>query len=148
MLPSTELSSECSNASKSRGAMAAKDLTVEQKLWLADQFIDKKQSAQDLAKQYNIGVRFIYKLAERRRTGSVIHRKGGRPPGAKNKKATVKKRLQPIGTIVEVMPGMEYVAFKPYVVEAVAAPTIPEPSLKCRASIRLAGVDGLGRLSS
>lgn len=136
MASSTVLSTEDSDAGRPRSAIVAKLLTVEQKLWLADQVNDKKQSAQELATQYCLRAKFIYTLAKRRREGVVIHQHSGRPHGAKNKNPTVKKRLRPVGATVEVMPGMGNIVPCLLPVEEIAIPSTPEPSFKLRRSTR------------
>ena len=122
------------------GAVAAKDLSVEQKEWIADQIIAKKQSAKEIAEQYHLTVNFVCSLARRRRKGQTLHATGGRPPGAKNKGPTVKKKLRAPGVALEVMPGMGGIAPAAPNTGANEVPNPPEPVAVRGASARVAGL--------
>ena len=122
------------------GAVAAKDLSVEQKEWIADQIIAKKQSAKEIAEQYHLKPNFVCSLARRRRKGQALHATGGRPPGAKNKGPTVKKKLRAPGVVLEIMPGMGDIALAAPNIGANELPNPPEPVALRRASARVAGL--------
>lgn len=120
------------------GAVAP--LTVEQKEWIADQIIAKKQSAKEIAEQYHLKPNFVCSLARRRRKGQALHATGGRPPGAKNKGPTVKKKLRAPGVVLEIMPGMGDIALAAPNIGANELPNPPEPVALRRASARVAGL--------
>ena len=145
MLQAIKPSFENSIACTIYGCIPAKKLSLEQKLWLADQLIDKKQTATELSLQYKLTENYLFSLARRKRKGIEIHEKDGRPVGTKNKQPSVKRKKKTVRTTpVGVMPGMTEVPF-PLVIEAVATPTISEPTVLRRTSTRLA-VDRLDQL--
>jgi len=128
------LSIEGINGDATEKCAPAKKLSVEQKLWLADQLIDKKQTAPELSKQYKLTGNFLYSLARRRRKGIEIRGTCGRPVGGKNKHPFIRvKKVVPRTVPVDTMPGLTEVPF-PLIIEAVAAPTMPEPPSKRRRS--------------
>ena len=131
-----ELSIEGIDGDATDKCVPAKKLSVEQKLWLADQLIDKKQTAPELSKQYKLTENFLYSLARRRRKGIEIRGTCGRPVGGKNKHPFIRvKKVVPRTVPVETMPGLTEVPF-PLIIEAIAAPTTPEPPSKRRRSTR------------
>ena len=127
------------NGDSTDKCISAKKLSVEQKLWLADQLIDKKQSAPELSKQYKLTENYLYSLARRKRKGIEIRGTYGRPAGGKNKHPRKEKKVVPRTVPVETMPGLTEVPF-PLIIEAVAAPTMPEPPSKRRRSTRYTAV--------